>query len=584
MKTKTIVLPFIIGASLCACNSGPKQPNVLLIITDDQGWGDVGIHGNPLINTPTMDKLYRQSAVLNHFYSCPLSAPTRAGLLTGRYHLRTGVTSTSGGWENMNPEETTIAEVFKDKGYQTGCFGKWHNGAYYPYTPNGQGFDEFIGFCNGVLLNYFDPQLQQNEEQVREKGFITDILTDRAIRFIEKNKGKPFFCYVPFNAPHSPYQVTDDYFDRYAGLTADNPVDRDLLACIYAMVENVDFNISRLLQTLEQSNLMENTIVIFMSDNGPEGVKRYNGNMSGGKGQVYEGGIRVPFFISWKGKIKHRVIDEPAGTIDVMPTLLSLCGITDYQTAFPIDGVDLKDLIFGQKKQLPDRMLFTHRLERTLQPNLGSVRTRDYRLSVYADSVVLFNLKDDPSETRNLYHHADYRAIGREMHEAYLKWFEDASKNVKFVPLIPIGYEVSKIVRVETTEGQLHGQLAYYGNRSRNWVNHFETPDDYMTYELDAVQSGDYEIRVDYSQPEAGSPTIVAECGSIVIKSKLPYFVAETVPAPHRVPRAFTIEKTWGQQTIGVVSLQKGRHPLKIYVENASSKDISIKNVIITMR
>jgi len=577
---KNLFIPLLFGVTVSACKVEQKQPNILLIITDDQGWGDVGIHGNPLINTPTLDKLYGQSAVLNHFYATPLSSTTRAGLLTGRYHLRTGVSTTSGGFENMNPEETTIAEVLKESGYQTGCFGKWHNGAYFPYTPNGQGFDEFTGFCCGLVLNYFNPLLQHNEEQVREKGYITDIFADKAIQFIERNKDKPFFCYVPFNAPHSPYQVPDEYFDRYAGLTANNPRERDILASIYGMVENVDYNISRILDKLEQLNLMENTIVVFMSDNGPTDVRRFNGNMRGMKTQVYEGGVRVPCYISWKGKIHHHVIDEPTANIDIMPTLLSLCGITGYQTAFPIDGLDLKGLIEEKTDRLPDRMIFTHRLDRTLHPYIGSLRTRDYRLSVYRDSMHLFHIKNDPQENNNLYHHENHGAIAKKLHEAYFTWYEEASKNVYLNPVIPVGYDESRMIRIEATEGKLHGQVKYDSSRSANWIYQFQTPDDYMSFELDAVRSGNYEILIEYSQPDEGSYNVVAVCGSSVVKSVLPQYVAEIVPSPNRVP-FHLIEKVWGKQSIGVVPLLKGRHTLKLFVENASSKDIQIKTVII---
>ena len=581
---KNLLVPLLLGSIASACSIEQKQPNVVLLITDDQGWGDVGIHGNPLINTPTLDKLYRQSVVLNHFYSCPLSATTRAGLLTGRYHLRTGVTSTSGGWENMNPDETTIAEVFKAYGYQTGCFGKWHNGAYFPYTPNGQGFDEFLGFCCGLSLNYFDPLLQHNEGLVKEKGFITDIFADKAIQFIEANKDKPFFCYVPFNAPHTPYQVPDEYFDRYSGLTAANSLDRDMLASIYAMVENVDYNISRILDKLEQLKLMDNTIVVFMSDNGPTSVLRYNGNMRGVKTQVYEGGMRVPCYISWKGKINHRIINEPTATIDMMPTLLSMCGITNYTTAFPIDGVNLIELIKGKTDILPDRMIFSHVLNRELQPFIGTARTRDFRLAVYKDSVTLFHIKDDPLESNNLYNNKNYDITAKKLYEAYIEWFIDASKKVKLIPTIPVGYDESPIVRIETTEGKLHGQLAYIGNRSGNWVNYFQTPDDYMTFEIDAVRKGTFEVLIDYSQPDDGSPLIVAECGSNTIKNQLPHFVAEIIPSPDRTPRPHAYEKVWGKQSIGVIPLNKGKHLLKIFVENAPSKNSQIKNVIIACK
>ena len=580
---KNIYLPLLFGASVSACHTGPKQPNIIVILTDDQGWGDVGIHGNPLINTPTLDKLYQQSAVLNHFYSCPLSATTRASLLTGRYHLRTWVSHVDRGLENMNPDETTIAEVFREAGYQTGCFGKWHNGAYYPYTPNGQGFDEFLGFSDGLILNYFDPFLQHNEEQVREKGFITDIFTDKAIQFIEKNRDKPFFCYVPYNAPHAPYQVPDEFFDRYAGLTADNQRNRDVLASIYAMIENVDYNISRILDKLEQLNLAENTIVVFMSDNGPTTVQRYNGNMRGQKSTVYEGGMRVPCYIGWKGKINHRLIDEPTSIIDIMPTLLSLCCIS-CQTAFPVDGVDLKDLIEGKTDQLPDdRMIFSHVWGGRLAPYVGTVRTRDYRLSVFQDRTELYHIKNDPGEKDNLYERDAQKA--KTLHDAYRKWYEDASKNVKLDPLVPVGYDEAKTVRIQAPEGKRHGQLKYYSRIPNNsWIYDFLTPDDYLTFELDAVQSGDYEISVEYSQPNEDSPVLVAECGTNTVKAGLPKHLADSIPSPDRVLRWQAHERTWGKQSVGVFPLQKGQHILKLYSDNTTANDIQINRIFITRK
>ena len=581
---KNLLFPLIVGASVSACQIEHKQPNILIILTDDQGWGDVGIHGNPLINTPTLDNLYRQSAVFNHFYVCPLSATTRASLLTGRYHLRTWVSHVDRGLENMNPEETTIAEVLKESGYQTGCFGKWHNGAYFPYSPNGQGFDEFLGFSDGLCLNYFNPLLQHNEEPVRENGFITDIFTDKAIQFIEKNKDKPFLCYVPYNAPHAPYQVPDEYFDRYSGLIAENQRNRDVLASIYAMIENVDYNISRLLDKLDQLQLMENTIIIFMSDNGPTTVQRYNGNMRGQKSTVYEGGIRVPCYISWKGKVKHRVIDEPASIVDIMPTLLSLCGINSYQTAFPMDGIDLKAIINGKTDRLPeDRMIFTHVWAGGLTPYTGTIRTKDYRLSIFQDRVELYNINDDPGEKNNLYSQENQRA--ETLQNTYLKWFKDASKNVKLNPLVPVGYDEAMTVRIQAPECNMHGQLVYYSRiPNRSWVHHFESPDDCLTFEIDAVRAGNYDITVEYSQPDAGLPMFVVECGTNTIKAGLPQHHADSISSPDRVLRWQAHERNWNKQSIGIVPLQKGQHTMKLYAETTTLKNIHINSIQITRK
>ena len=580
---KNLVIPLLLGVSVTSCQTGQKQPNILLILTDDQGWGDVGIHGNPLIHTPTLDRLYQQSAVFNQFYVSPLSATTRASLLTGRYHLSTGVSHVDNGLENMNPEETTIAEVLKASGYQTGCFGKWHNGAYFPYTPNGQGFDEFLGFSDGLSLNYFDPLLQHNEEPVREKGFISDIFTDKAIQFIENNRDKPFFCYLPFNAPHAPYQVPDEYFDRYVSLTADNQRNRDMLASIYAMVENVDYNISRVLDKLEQLNLAENTIVVFLSDNGPTSVRRYNGHMRGQKSTVYEGGIRVPCYISRKGKIDHRVINEPAAHIDLMPTLLSLCGITDYQTAFPIDGVNLQGLIEGKTKQLPDRMIFTHVYAGELASYTGSVRTREYRLSVFRDRAELYNIKNDPGENDDLYNQETQQA--KTLHETYLKWYNTVSGSVNLHPLVPVGYDEAPTVRIQAPEGARHGRLAYYSRiPNRSWIHHFHSTDDYLTFALDVVRTGDYAISVEYAQPGEGHPTIVAACASHTLKAALPHYIADSIPSPDRVERWQAYEKVWRNQLIGIAHLPKGRHELKLFVENTASSDVQINTIQITCK
>ncbi|HEX6984931.1 MAG TPA: sulfatase-like hydrolase/transferase, partial [Planctomycetaceae bacterium] len=191
------------------------RPNVLLILTDDQGWGDIGSHGNEAVDTPNLDRLAGQGARFERFFVDPLCAPTRAALLTGRYSLRSGVHGVTRGHETMRTEEVTLAELFRDAGYATGCFGKWHNGRHYPNHPNGQGFDEFFGFCGGHWNNYFDTTLERNAEPVRTTGFITDVLTDEAIGFVRRNKDRPFFCYVPYNAPHWPPQVPDRYFEKY---------------------------------------------------------------------------------------------------------------------------------------------------------------------------------------------------------------------------------------------------------------------------------------------------------------------------------------------------------------------------------
>ncbi|MQY63441.1 MAG: sulfatase-like hydrolase/transferase, partial [Calditrichaeota bacterium] len=318
LGTAALALPGCMGASrrLVDRASGGR-PNILLIMTDDQGWGDITSHGNDVIKTPVMDRIAAEGARFERFYVSPVCAPTRAALLTGRYCLRTGTHGVTRGQENMRSDEVTNAEVFKQAGYATGCFGKWHNGAHYPHHPNGQGFDEFFGFCAGHWNNYFDTTLDRNGQPVETKGYISDVLTNASMAFIEQNRKRPFFCYLPYNAPHTPWQVPDRYFDKYKAKGLD-----DETACSYAMTECLDDNIGRLLGQLDELNLAGDTIVLFLTDNGPN-TDRYNGGMKGRKGSVNEGGVRVPLFIRWPGHIRPGTYVKPiAAHIDLLPTLV----------------------------------------------------------------------------------------------------------------------------------------------------------------------------------------------------------------------------------------------------------------------
>ena len=286
----------------------PESPNILLIMTDDQGYGDLGCHGNEKIDTPVLDRLASQSVRFDRFFVSPYCTPTRAALMTGRYPLRTGAAAVTRGLETVRPEEVTIAEVLRDAGYATGCFGKWHIGEHYPSHPNGQGFDEYFGMPQGHWDNYFDPKLDHNGQHVETHGFITDVITDYALRFIEQHRDRPFFCYVPYNAPHTPLQVPDRYFDKYAARGLDSRT-----AAIYGLVENADENIGRLLAKLDELGLNERTIVFFLSDNGAEGPEgsRYNAGMRGMKGTVHEGGMRVPLFARWPGRFEPGRVIHP---------------------------------------------------------------------------------------------------------------------------------------------------------------------------------------------------------------------------------------------------------------------------------
>ena len=373
-----------------------KKPNVLIILADDMGWGDLTSNGNQTVSTPKIDSIGKDGATLDRFFVCPVCSPTRAEFLTARYHSRGGVHDVSTGGERLNLDETTIAQVFKGAGYATGAFGKWHNGTQWPYHPNARGFGEYYGFTSGHWGTYYDPPLDHNGALTKGKGYIIDDLTDHAIEFITQHKDGPFFCYVPFNTPHSPMQVPDEYWNRFKDKalkqhgTMPKQEDDDFTRCVLAMMENMDWNVGRLLKHLDDLKLANDTIVIFFSDNGPNSV-RWNGGMKGKKGDTNEGGVRSPFVIRWPGKIKPETkVTQIAGAIDLLPTLAALTGIP-LQPKKPLDGVSLKPLLTGSPKvEWMDRMIFSH------WGGKVSVRTQQYRLD---NDGALFDMAGDLGST-----------------------------------------------------------------------------------------------------------------------------------------------------------------------------------------
>ena len=281
-------------------NTSIDQPNLLLILVDDMGYGDLSSAGNPDVKTPYLDTLAKNSVRFKHFYVSPVCAPTRASLLTGRYPQRAGVYSVTNGYESMAPEAVTLGELLQPLGYKTGLFGKWHLGEYYPMTPAAQGFDEFIGFRTGHHADYYDPILEHNGKDQAYQGYITDLLTEEAFTFMEKAES-PFFCYLSLNAPHTPLQIDSSYYISFLekGLN-------ERTARVYGMMENIDENVGKLLDQLEKIDKLRETIVIFMSDNGPingwrvpQEKMRYNAGLRDQKFTIYEGGIRTQCFWHW---------------------------------------------------------------------------------------------------------------------------------------------------------------------------------------------------------------------------------------------------------------------------------------------
>jgi len=334
----------------------------------------------------------------------------------------------------MYPDEITLAEMLGAAGYRTGIFGKWHLGDNYPMRPIDQGFHEAVVLKGGGLGqpsdfpgggSYFDPILLRNGKPERFQGYCSDIYTREALRFIEANRDRPFFVYLATNAPHSPLEIADAYVEPYRRMGLDEQV-----AKVYGMVTNMDENIGRVLARLEELKLAEDTLVIFLTDNGPAG-KRYNGNMRGTKGTVYEGGIRVPFFLRWPRMVKPETkIDRLAAHIDVLPTLLQAAGATAPK-GVKLDGRSLMPLIRDDRKPWPDRTLFFqwHRGDEPELYRSCAARNQHWKL---IDGKELYDLENDPAESKDLAgQHPD---IAGKLRREYEEWFKDVSSTRGYAP------------------------------------------------------------------------------------------------------------------------------------------------------
>ncbi len=416
-----------------------SRPNIIILITDDQGYFDLSCHGHPFLSTPHLDKLHTQSTRFTRFHVSPTCAPTRAAMMSGRAPFYVGVTHTILERERMKLGVPTMPEMLRDAGYTTAIFGKWHLGDQAPYRPDKRGFDEvfihgaggigqsYKGSCGDAPKNkYFNPWVLHNNKFVKTKGFCTDVFYDQAISWIDnvRKKDKPFFCYIPTNAPHGPFIAPESYKKKF--------IKRKLpkrSVGFYGMIENIDDNVGKLMKKLDDWKLAQNTIVIFMTDNGPAATT-YNGNHKGRKGSVDEGGTRVPFFIRWPGKFKPGLdIDRIARHIDILPTFAAIIGATPKEQD-KLHGRNLVPLLKDPKTNWPDRFLFFHKGRWRGKPETDklknfAVRSQRYRL---VGPNQLYDLTTDPSQKKNLIDkHPD---IAEKMLNAYKKWWTAALPNM----------------------------------------------------------------------------------------------------------------------------------------------------------
>lgn len=569
MKTDHLkwVLPglCVAGYTLSSCTDTRPHPNIVLILADDMGWGDVNANNNESVHTPVLNRLKSESLSFDRFYVCPLSAPTRAEMLTGRYFLRTGVSSVTSGYENMRTEEVTIAEVLKENGYVTGCFGKWHNGRYWPQHPNRQGFDEYVGFPVGHLGYYFDAFFLHNDEEKQSEGYTSDYFTEQAISFIERNQDNPFLCYIPYNVPHSPFQVPEEYFNKYSSAGLDST-----LSSVYGMVENMDENIGRVLDKLKELSLDNNTIVIFFSDNGPN-TDRYNGGMKGRKGSVDEGGVRVPFYIKWPGRISPGTTSQLAQDIDIMPTLIKLCGL-NYKPVNPFDGADLSAVVKGRKKPF-DRLIFSRQGNLPVENCNSSVRNNRYRLVLTRKDTLLYDLVGDPSQTMDIFDTGP--EIGNRLLAGLTKHNKELITAYEPVTTIEAGFEEEKSFTLPVQDAILSGVVRYssiHPNQSHteNWVQE----NDSIYWNLNIHNPGTFKVEMQYGcdEGETGSSfTLNSGSSSLMFKIDTP-FNSVILPDRDYVKRTESVERTWSWMEIGDMDLSGGPNTiiLKLVKKNKS--------------
>ena len=506
-----------------------QSPNVILIITDDQGYGDLGVTGNPHVKTPAIDKLAKESTRFNQFYVSPVCAPTRSSLMTGRYSLRTGVRDTYNGGAMMAPTEVTIAEMLKQANYTTGIFGKWHLGDNYPSRPNDQGFDESLIHLSGGMgqvgdvttyfkgdSSYFDPTLWHNGKQQAYRGYCSDIFAANAIDFIEKNQKKPFFCYLSFNAPHTPLQVPDAYYQRYknidpsAGFEKDtrpfvkmSEANKEDARKVYAMVENIDDNLAKLFQKLDELNLTENTLVIFMTDNGPQQI-RYVAGMRGRKGSVYQGGVSVPFYVKYPARFAgNRDIDTPSAHIDVLPTLAELCKVPLPKDR-KIDGHSLLPLMEGKSVDWANRSLFFYWSRRYPELyNNVALQKVPYKLVGHTDynaeitRFELFDLEKDPYEQKNLVN--EKMAVARQVKTELDGLFQELvnSENMIHPPRVEVGTPQENPVILNRNDAD--GEIGIWAQEEI-----------YGLWKV-RVHEGRYTIRFKFIEPVPGDGHMVLE-------------------------------------------------------------------------
>ena len=540
----------ILTASL-HCNPAepqPQKPNVILVITDDQGYNDIAAHGNPILQTPSMDELWAESVRLTNFHVDPTCSPTRSALMTGRYSTRTGVWHTIMGRSLMDPEEMTMAEVFAANGYRTGMMGKWHLGDNYPLRPMDQGFEEAVWHKGGGVgqgpdywgNDYFDDTYWRGDTPEAFEGYCTDVWFREATAFIERHQAEPFFLYLSTNAAHGPYLVDESYSKPYAEQGVPAPAD-----AFYGMIANLDENLGRLRTRLDELGLTENTIFMFMTDNGTSigeidagEWKAYDAGMRGIKGSEYEGGHRVPFFLHWPagGLEGGRDVDRLTAHIDVLPTLADLAGL-DIPEGAPRDGISLRPLLTDEAGDFAERTLFVHsqRIEYPEKWRKSSVMTEEWRL---VNGEELYDITQDPSQQSDLA--GAHPEIVSELRQTYDQWWASMEPSFDGYIRIGLGHEAENPAWLMSHDWHTDNAPVPWHQRH---VENGLVSEGYWA--VDVVEAGEYEVSL-YRWPEH----VDRPLNAVSARLKFGQAVESTELAGSEKAAVFTLELAEGPTTL----------------------------------
>ena len=553
------------------------SPNILIILTDDQGWGDLSINGNTNLKTPNIDNIALNGASFERFYVSPVCSPTRAELLSGKFFVRSGVNGVTRGYERMNTDVKLISDFFKGKKYKTGAFGKWHNGSQPPYHPNNRGFDEFYGFTSGHWGNYFDPILEKNGKIIKTKGYINDVITNEAISFIQKSN-KPFLSFISYNTPHSPMQVPDKYFDGKEILLKGRYSKRENIEKTKAamgMIENIDENIGNVVRSLKEKGIYENTIIIFFSDNGPNG-NRWNNDLKDRKGSTNEGGVRVPFLIQWPKNIKKGLkIKQISSVLDVFPTLLELTG---NKSLNDLDGMSLKRFLDSPSLLDDERTIFSYWNNRISARNNNYILDHENNLYDLVKDFSQYN----PLEKDNNPH---YQKLLNDKNEWLTKVVNPNKKKLTRRPFT-INYNTAKYTHLPARDAEINGDLkrsSIHANCSfiENWKN----TNDYIFWEINVLEDGINNIELYYTlEKESVGTEIALEFENQIIKKTIDEFHDPSLLGfeEDKIKRIESYTKDFKKIKIGTMSFKKGLSKLKLKTtKKVGKKSIDFRLLIL---